>query len=102
MGAVLDPAVHLLLTGRMITKSCGLYLSFCCLSASSRFRRAAALAACFSVPSMMFSVTKSRPAEVDGLQNPFQLPLSGCTMRLTKCLVLLSNIETKYRGSVYH
>ena len=45
------------------------YLSFCCLSASSRFLRAAALAACFSVPSMMFSVTKSRPAEVDGLQS---------------------------------
>ena len=52
----------------------GRYLSFCSLSASSLLRRAAALAACFSVPSMIFSVTKSLPAEVDGLNNI----LTGC------------------------
>ena len=44
----------------------GTYLSLC-LASSSLVRRTAALAACFSVLSMMFSVTKSLPADVDGL-----------------------------------
>ncbi len=44
----------------------GTYLSLC-LASSSLLRRTAALAACFSVLSMMFSVTKSLPEDVDGL-----------------------------------
>ena len=44
------------------------HLSCCILSSSSRLRLAAAPAACFSLLSMIFSVTKSRPADVEGLQ----------------------------------
>lgn len=44
------------------------YRSFCHFSAACLCRLAPALAACLLVPSMMFSTTKSRPAEVAGLQ----------------------------------
>lgn len=96
-GDVLSNALHLLPAGRsMIIMDGGcLYLSFCCLSASSRFLRAAALAACFSVPSMIFSVTKSRPAEVEGLQDPFAVIRSWKPQDTLNLPIHVKHIQTQ-------